>query len=166
MDTIAEEIKYLENLAIPICYVELPMNQYSRLKLHAFGDASELAYASALYLQALSVKRHVSTSLFMSKTRIAPVKRVTLPRLELTAAVITARLCTYVRNALDCPIDRTVCWTDNSSTIHWFTFTMETICCESRYGNSIVRSICLEILPWTNVPTRGMSSSELKERQL
>ena len=95
------------------------MNQYSRLKLHAFGDASELAYASAVYLQALSVERHVSTSLFMSKTRITPVKIVTLPRLELMASVITTRLCTYIRNALDCPIDRIVCWTDNSSTFHW-----------------------------------------------
>ena len=35
------------------------------------------------------------------------------------AAVITARLCTYVKDAIDCPISRVVCWTDNSSTLHW-----------------------------------------------
>ena len=71
------------------------------------------------------------------------------------AAVITARLCTYIRNALDCPIDRIVCWTDNSSTFHWI------------HGSlSQWKKNRIEILPWTNVPTRGMSSSELKERQL
>ena len=46
------EIKELESISIPRCYVELPMNRYSRLELHAFGDASELAYASAVYLRA------------------------------------------------------------------------------------------------------------------
>jgi hypothetical protein len=63
-----KEIKDLENLAIPRCYVKLPMNCNSQLELHAFGDASEFAYASAVYLRALSVEGHVSTSLVMSKT--------------------------------------------------------------------------------------------------
>ena len=89
------EIKELESLSIPRCYVELLMNRYSRLELHAFGDASELAYASAVCLRAVSSDGHISTRLVMSKCRIARVKRVTLPRLELMAAVITARLCTY-----------------------------------------------------------------------
>ena len=95
------------------------MNRYSLLELHAFGDASELAYASAVYLRALSADECICTRLVMSKSRITQVKRVTLPRLELMAAVITARLCTYVHNTLDCKIDRIVCWTDNSSTLHW-----------------------------------------------
>ena len=50
---------------------------------------------------------------------MAPLRKITLPRLELMAAVITARLCTYVKGAIDCPINRIVCWTDNSSTLHW-----------------------------------------------
>ncbi|CAB4022309.1 Hypothetical predicted protein, partial [Paramuricea clavata] len=169
-----KEINDLENLAIPRCYVELPMNRYSRLELHAFGDASELAYASAVYLRALFVEGHISTGLVMSKTRIAPVKRVTLPRLELMAAVITARLCTYVRNALDCQIDRIVCWTDNSSTLHW-------IRCSPSQWKPFVSNRVMEIQSlldpsvWrycpgpqnpADVPTRGMSSNELKESWL
>ena len=55
----------------------------------------------------------------MSKTRVAPLRKITLLCLELMAAVITARLCTYVKGAIDCPINRIVCWTDNSSTLHW-----------------------------------------------
>ena len=57
--------------------------------------------------------------LVMSKTRVAPLRKITLPRLELMAAVITARLCTYVKGVIDCPINRIVCWTDNSLTLHW-----------------------------------------------
>ena len=70
------EIKELEGLSIPRCYVELPMNRYWRLELHAFGDASELAYASAVYLRAVSLDGHICTRLVISKSRIAPVKRV------------------------------------------------------------------------------------------
>lgn len=55
----------------------------------------------------------------MSKRRVAPFKKITLPRLELTAAVITARLCTKVEDAVDCPISRIICSTDNSSVLHW-----------------------------------------------
>ena len=89
------------------------------MELHAFGDASEVAYASAVYLRVVHEDGKVSTSLVMSKTRVAPVRNITLPRLELMAAVITARLCSYVKGAIDCPINRIVCWTDNSSTLHW-----------------------------------------------
>ena len=114
-----KEVPDLGNLNIPRCYLEFPMNRYSQFELHAFGDASELAYAAVEYLRALSIDGHVSTILVMSKSRIGPVKRVTLPRLELMAAVITTRLCTYARNVLDCSIDRIYCWTDNLSTLHW-----------------------------------------------
>ena len=55
----------------------------------------------------------------MSKTRVAPVRKINLPRLELMAAVIATRLCSYVKGAIDFPISRIVCWKDNFSTLHW-----------------------------------------------
>lgn len=54
----------------------------------------------------------------ISKTRVAHVKKITLPRLQLMTAVITARLCTYVEDATDFPMSRIVCWKDNSLTLH------------------------------------------------
>ena len=168
------EIKELESISIPRCYVELPMNRYSRLELHAFGDASELAYASAVYLRALSADECICTRLIMSKSRIAPVKRVTLPRLELMAAVITARLCTYVRNALDCKIDRIVCWTDNSSTLHWIRGPPS--CWKPFVANHVTEiQALLDPSVWrycpgpenpADLPTKGMSASKLKQSQL
>ena len=55
----------------------------------------------------------------MSETRVAPVRKISLPRLELMAAVITARLFSSVKDAIDCHINRIVCWTDNSLTLNW-----------------------------------------------
>ncbi|PFX12586.1 hypothetical protein AWC38_SpisGene23429 [Stylophora pistillata] len=114
-----QELLELEHLHIPRCYIDLPLSQNPKVELHAFGDASEVAYASVPHLRVAREDGKASTSLVISKTRVAPVRKITLPRLELMAAVITARLGTYVKGAIDCPISRIVCWTDNSSTLHW-----------------------------------------------
>jgi hypothetical protein len=55
-----KEIKDLENLAIPRCYVKLPMNCNSRLELHAFGDASEFAYMHQQSIYELCLLRDMS----------------------------------------------------------------------------------------------------------
>ncbi|XP_068713051.1 uncharacterized protein [Montipora foliosa] len=114
-----EELSELEHLHIPRCYTDLPLRQNPKVELHAFGDASEVAYATAVYLRVVPEEGKACTSLVMSKTRVAPVRKISLPRLELMATVITARLCTYVKDAIDCHISRIVCWTYNSSTLHW-----------------------------------------------
>ncbi|KRY73894.1 hypothetical protein T4A_9581 [Trichinella pseudospiralis] len=57
--------------------------------------------------------------LVMSKTRIAPVKRVTLPRLELMAALITARLISFVKTSLEMEFSKVVCWTDSQIALRW-----------------------------------------------
>jgi len=92
-----QELSELERLHIPRCYSDLPLIQNAKVELHAFGDASEVAYASAVYLRVAHEDGNISTSLAMSKTRVAPVRKISLPRLELMAAVITARHCTYVK---------------------------------------------------------------------
>ena len=114
-----QELSELEQLHIPRSYIDWPLSQRAKVELHAFGNASEVAYATAIYIRVVPKEGKVSTSPVMSKTRVAPIRKISLPRLELMAAVITARLCIYVKDAIDCPICRIVCWTDNSSTSHW-----------------------------------------------
>ena len=71
--------------------------QYSLL---AFCNASQRAYAAVIYLftQTLTEKH---ASLLCSKTRVAPVKAITIPRLELLSALLLARLIDTVQRALD-----------------------------------------------------------------
>ncbi|KRY46954.1 hypothetical protein T03_15529 [Trichinella britovi] len=66
-----------------------------RLELHVFGDASKLAYGAAVYLDG---KRTVN--LVLAKAKVAPLKQVTLPRLELMAAFTAAKLIPFVKNNL------------------------------------------------------------------
>lgn len=67
------------------------------------------------------------TTLVASKSRLAPLSELTIPRLELIAAVITSRLITTVKKALESimNIDRYYCWTDSKAVLYWITRTKE-----------------------------------------
>ncbi|XP_021959562.1 uncharacterized protein LOC110855462 [Folsomia candida] len=86
--------------------------------LAGFCDASQKSYAAAVYL-CVYYNGSSSTSLVSSKTRIAPVKVITLPRLELCGADILADLLISFRAALRIPIHSMTAWTDSTCALAW-----------------------------------------------
>ena len=92
-----QQLSEVEQLHIPRSYIDWPLSQRAKVELHAFGNASEVAYATAIYIRVVPKEGKVSTSPVMSKTRVAPIRKISLPRLELMAAVITAILYICVR---------------------------------------------------------------------
>ena len=66
------------------------------IQLHGFSDASQSTYAAVVYLRMMDSKE-VHVSLVASKTKVAPLKRFTIPRLELCGAYILAKLLEHVR---------------------------------------------------------------------
>ena len=88
--------------------------------LHAFGDASEKGYGAAVYLCVRSPDGEFTSSLVTSKAKVAPLKKVTLPRLELLGSLLAARLLRFVQRALQ--LDESVeytCWTDSTVALAW-----------------------------------------------
>ena len=73
----------LSNLKITRCFQVGPSSNSDR-ELHVFSDASEFAYGAAAYLKVTS-DAGVQVSLVMGKSRVAPIKTVSIPELELTA---------------------------------------------------------------------------------
>lgn len=61
-------------------------------ELHGFADASSVAYAAAVYLRVQSQSGEVAVTFLAAKSKVAPVKPTTIPRLELAASVLLARL--------------------------------------------------------------------------
>ena len=59
-------------------------------------------------------------SLVIAKTKVEPIKRLTIPRLELNGAVIAVRLLHHCRNALDIPLNSTFGWTDSTIVLSWW----------------------------------------------
>ena len=89
------------------------------VQLHAFADSSMKAFGCAVYLRSVSEKGEINVRLLCAKSRVAPLKSLTLPKLELQACELLSRLLTVVKSALRLPIEKTVCWTDSSIVLHW-----------------------------------------------
>lgn len=90
-------------------------------ELHVFGDASEKAYAAVAYLKTLYADGGSSCALLMSKSRIAPKDKATLPRLELMASVLAARLRVFVLDRLDISVNSVFHYTDSVVAYFWCT---------------------------------------------
>lgn len=97
---------------IPRCYFQ-EWNE-SDTQLYVFTDASQLAYGACAYF----VTRTEST-LVMARNRVAPLKSITLPKLELMGAVIGAKLANYLLENLNQNSMEVNFWTDSQIVLKW-----------------------------------------------
>ncbi|XP_045538507.1 uncharacterized protein LOC106708429 isoform X2 [Papilio machaon] len=108
---------YLKNCKIPRRLTEDTMKE-CEISLHLFCDASKDGYAAGVLLRAEKNKK-VTTQLISAKSRVTPPKKISIPRLELLAALIGARLLTQVRENLNLQHCSEYCWTDSAVTLCW-----------------------------------------------
>ena len=88
------------------------------IQLHHFADASSYGYGACSYLRFLDHRGSVHLSFLIGKSRLAPMKSVTIPRLELTAAVLAVKLDELVRKELDLSLDSSFFWIDSTSVLY------------------------------------------------
>ncbi|XP_015437138.1 PREDICTED: uncharacterized protein LOC107192408, partial [Dufourea novaeangliae] len=94
-------------------------SNFVKVQMHGFCDASEKAYGACIYMRSTDIHGNNHVSLVCSKSRVAPVKSLTLPRLELCAALLLARLYTTTKLALQLEINKVYLWSDSTITLHW-----------------------------------------------
>ena len=112
------ELPLLTEKHIPRCYH--PKNvEIANIELHGFSDASEDAYAGAVYIRVLDQNGTVHTSLVIAKTKVAPIKRLTIPRLELCGAKLLSQLLRHAQKALSISTQNTFAWTDSTIVLGW-----------------------------------------------
>ena len=107
----------LSKLQIPRCFQSGPSDG-CKLELHFFSDASEFAYGSAVYLKVVS-DTEVRVNLVLGKSRVAPLKVVSIPRLELTAATLSAKISRFIMEELDVADVAVFFWTDSMTVLRY-----------------------------------------------
>ncbi|GFW76966.1 integrase catalytic domain-containing protein [Trichonephila clavipes] len=112
-----EQLPILASIKIPRC-LNLSSNGIKRLTLHVFCDASKKAYAACVFLR-VEYEENVFMKLIQAKARVAPLKDISIPRLELLACVLGTRLAASVKNDLNLPDVRIYYLTDSMTALAW-----------------------------------------------
>ncbi|XP_066583760.1 uncharacterized protein [Prorops nasuta] len=97
----------------------LLINEVCEIQIHGFCDASKLGYGACLYLRSENKNGNVITRLICSKSRVASLKEITIPRLELNGALTLVRLYEEIRSLMKIRINKIIFWCDSSIALHW-----------------------------------------------
>lgn len=114
------------------------------IELHGFSDASEKAFAAVVYLRCKSNTGAYSSKILCAKSRVAPLKQITLPRLELCSALLLSRLIHKILKSMQVSIERTFLWSDSQVTLSWIR------ACPSKWRTFVANRVS-EIQSLTNV---------------
>lgn len=109
----------IAEIRIPRSYFQKAQShQVKNLQLHIFTDAGEKAYGCVAYFRAV-VNGEIMCALVMSRAKVAPLKQLSIPRLELQAAVLGARLVRTIQESHTFKIQQTFLWTDSQTVLSW-----------------------------------------------
>ncbi|XP_070162567.1 uncharacterized protein [Polyergus mexicanus] len=143
-------------------------------EIHGFADASTYAYAACVYLKTISSAGNITTTLLVGKSKVAPLKPLSIPRLELSAAVLLSRLVEFVRESNGYKNLPCYCWTDSTIVLAWVSQP------PSRWKTFVANRVNdiqtrLPDVEWRHVPTeanpadcasRGIYGDEIIHREL
>lgn len=150
-------------------------DKVSRLEMHGFCDASTKGYGCVIYFRIISFSG-IKITLISGKSKVAPLKVISLPRLELCAALLLADLVKFVKESYSklLTIDELYAWSDSQVALGWISASPH------RWKTFIANRVAhiQEVLPpssWRYVPTsenpadcasRGLTPSQLLQHDL
>ncbi len=114
-----EELSRLSEFKVKRCIKPKEFGQPSLVQLHHFADASEGGYGTVSYVRLENDRHEVHVSLLLGKARVTPLKPVTIPRLELTAAVLAVQMDKVLKAELQLQVENSFFWTDSTSVLKY-----------------------------------------------
>ena len=139
------ELPHLQHINMPRCYLSASVNlDASPVDLHIFCDASERAYGSVAYLPVEDTDAHANLSFVMARSCVAPRKQLSMPRLELCAALTGAQLAKLLHSELTLSIRQIILWSDSTKQFSaGSSLTHPSIRCSSghaslKYGSTLI----------------------------
>lgn len=113
-----DELFHLSTIKIPRCVKSSDFND-AALQLHHFSDASLQSYGFCSYIRGVNKAGSILVELLMSKCRVTPLKCISIPRLELQAALLAARADKLMREVLSLPVVESFFWTDSEIVLRY-----------------------------------------------
>ena len=115
----ASSLAAVNDLRIPRCYCSSPYREDST-DLIMFSDASEKAFGAVGYLRFELLDGTVKVAFVLAKAKVAPVKYVSIPRLELCGCLVAVRMAKTLLNELRIRIRQVILFTDSTTNLRWF----------------------------------------------
>ncbi|GFW74357.1 uncharacterized protein TNCV_2412561 [Trichonephila clavipes] len=169
-----EEVPELNTFSIPRYYLGYALqNEIDNIQIHCFSDSSKKAYGTVVYLRIALKNGKTFTNFVASKCRVDPLKTISLPRLELMGALLSARLSYKISKTINYITSRYF-WTDSSITYFWIKgsaarfkpFVKNRIQDIQKYTDPIEWRHCPGKDNPADLLSRGMSASELRSSEL
>ncbi|GFT34846.1 uncharacterized protein TNCV_3878641 [Trichonephila clavipes] len=144
------------------------------IEIHGFADASKRCYGAAVYCKSKNLKRETLVRLITSKSRVVLIKRLTIPRLELCAAVLWAKLVKRVVAALQLETAELYIWSDSMIVLAWLrkepmdlkTFVQNKVAkIQELYPNQLWRHVPSDQNP-ADLVSRGVDPDKLLQQNL
>ena len=95
------------------------IDKHNDIQLHGFCDASINGYGACIYIRSRDIHGKTIVKLLCSKSRVAPLKSVTIPRLKLNSALLVTQLYQKIKDALNFVPNKIVFWSDSMIVLHW-----------------------------------------------
>lgn len=114
------ELPTLASISLPCCVTSSGIDHSHNTKqIHIFCDASEQAYGSVAFLRSEDDNGRIQLAFLLARSKIAPRRRLTIPRLELCAALNGAQLAKLLHTELTIQINTVTLWTDSTTVLAW-----------------------------------------------
>ncbi|KAL9954863.1 hypothetical protein ACROYT_G042448 [Oculina patagonica] len=174
--TFINDLNALKNIRVPRCYANYSPTQSTvcSYQIHGFSDASERAYAAVVYLRTEFSNGETQVNIMTSKTRVAPIKRQSIPRLELLGASLLAQLVHSTQQTIQSvlPIEGTFLWTDSFTTLCWIKnakawkpYVQHRVSKIRELSNEANWNFCPGELNPADLPSRGCGGEQLAQNQ-
>jgi len=113
------DVTSLSAFSIDRCYKPPNFGNVKHISLHHFCDASESGIAAVSYIKLINDSNKAHVSLLLSKSKLAPIKKLTIPRLELSSAVMAIQNDIVLRRELQIDISDSRFYTDSMITLYY-----------------------------------------------
>ena len=113
------QLPKLAELKVSRCFKPEDFGEVETVELHHFSDASESGFGAVSYVRSVNYEGKIHCSFAIGKSRVAPLKPMTIPRLELSAATVAVKLDLMLKRELEVQVDRSVFWTDSTAVIKY-----------------------------------------------